>query len=444
MEAPLPAQCPTSSSESSSLLAPTSQNTVESLATKGSATVPATVPAKVSTKASAVSCSKTNTATPAVHPAPVPRQATKYVPIRPSFRPLLPKPLAAIAPASSAAPGLVGQNSALKQTPTLCTAGSGAGRSASITIHSINININNKTKAAGKALKKSSASAKEKISKTPAKAKKATKAASKKSSSTTISASATTAAIISNDPHNASYDSATTTKTNKMTLTTKVKRTVASTKSQHPAIIPDSVSPASLVTKRSKYSAGSGLSEDILSHLALSEDASDLLSSAIKSLPSPHSSPCSSPSSPLELLDSLDIVPTNTPPLDDWASITADEILAASTEEFFWLSPESTAASDSLSTDSGMDSLNLSLAESSPEASLSDLDDFYKNELNLDDDISNYLMASEGKDIDMKMSEPQIDLSFAPEPFCAFEFSPEPVSMETSDPYGFLDLGINI
>lgn len=35
--------------------------------------------------------------------------------------------------------------------------------------------------------------------------------------------------------------------------------------------------------------------------------------------------------------------------------------------------------------------------------------------------------------------------SYVPEPFCDFEFSPEPVSLaEPSDLYGFLDLAINI
>lgn len=218
--------------------------------------------------------------------------------------------------------------------------------------------------------------------------------------------------------------------------------------------IPVSVSPASLITKRTKSTAGSGLVGNLSPlHIALSAESSNLISADISSLPSPHSSP----SSPFETLESFtldaventDNAESTNPPLDDWASQTADEILAASTDDFFWLSPESlvsdTASITTVSSiDTSMDqSLSLTFQGSTPET---DLDDFYKGDVDLDNDPASYLMDQKQHELDTvpEEQEPQSDVAFDSEPFCSFEYSPEPVNLDSIDPYGFLDLAITI
>lgn len=334
------------------------------------------------------------------------RPTHKYVPIRPSFRPLLPKP----SPIAAAAAG--SGNITLLST---LTTGSDTTQTHVSTAAT-------KPKPKPKTAKKASLKPK------APKAKKASKATTKKSltnNETTI-----------NDPHNASNDST--------TFTTEKNRNA----SKKMASIPVSVSPASLITKRSKSAAGSGLADTLSPlHFALSAESSNLLSSGISSLPSPHSSPWSSPSSQLDMpdnLDAMDIESAFTPPADTWASQTADEILVASTEDFFWLSPESLDGSDSASsadTNSFDQPLTLAFRHSTPEEL--GLDDFYGSDIGLDVSVADYLdNASNQKQ--STSTEQQTDLAFQPEPFYAFEYSPEPDSLESNDPYGFLDLGINI
>ena len=162
-----------------------------------------------------------------------------------------------------------------------------------------------------------------------------------------------------------------------------------------------------------------------------------------------------------------------TPPLDTWATQTADEILAASaTEDFFWLSPKSLVSD----LPSSLDHQSLSLStfqDSSPEPD----DDYYmtgSEDFSLDaaaavaavinnsttggdsatttgGDYSSGANTAGGFFLNATAAAgTKSTHSYDPEPFCAFEFSPEPVSMlskgteEEEDPYGFLDLAINI
>lgn len=168
---------------------------------------------------------------------------------------------------------------------------------------------------------------------------------------------------------------------------------------------------------------------------------------------------------------SLDTLSVTSPALDPWAAATtADEILAASTaEEFYWLSPKSLVSdAASITTMSSIDTLNLdhqsmSLAfhDSSPEPV--DLEDFYLGErqnvnndfkLNSDEDATLFMgtqrvpagsaMTSSITGV-ASVEDSGTMSAYDPEPFCSFEYSPEPVNLsEALDPYGFLDLAINI
>lgn len=248
-----------------------------------------------------------------------------------------------------------------------------------------------------------------------------------------------------------------------------VAATVAAATSNAAAtgVLPTSISPASLIAKPAKSSAGSGQVRSI-APASLTK---------VASLPSPPSS-ASSPQlsgvgSGLEDAEPIDLfVPLvsaasmSTPPLDDWATQTADEILAASTaDDFFWLS-NNDSSDDSITTSAatgdknGSTSTSLSLSFDSADVDMDsmaeiDFDDVYC----FDNDE-----ASDAK----YSKQPAAD---AFEPFCDFDFSLDPpataategedvysstsaVSATVSataigagasaDPYGFLDLGITI
>ncbi|KAF5102476.1 hypothetical protein D0Z00_000403 [Geotrichum galactomycetum] len=147
-----------------------------------------------------------------------------------------------------------------------------------------------------------------------------------------------------------------------------------------------------------------------------------------------------------------------------WASDTANEILAASiTEDFFWLSPKSFVSepssiviNDSLSLDfqAGDDDDDedyFSMGSSSVTSTTTTIgdDDYvkprlndYDNDFNNNKIILNAAAAAAAADSDSGMLK-----NFSPEPFCSFELSPESVfdnDDDVNDPYGFLDLAINI
>lgn len=465
-------------SNSSGMASPLSGTTVSSKS--GLAQTKFASDVTTTTLAAAAAPTKPNKPAATINPSIKPSNAPvslrqKFVPIRPSFRPLLPKP----SPSAG-----TGSNTLLK-----------TGSDLLLTPTSVTLSV--KPKPSTRALEKNrSTKASAKVAKAPKvpKAPKASKpkAATKKQSSpfndslnasndTTLTDNSMTAMTFTTSP-----DMMTT--ANSTDLKSKKPRKASLKKKQQLQTIPATVSPASLITKRSKSTAGSARLAETLSplHMELSAESSNFVLSqtAVASLPSPHLSPCSSPSSPLAILDS---VTTATPPsIDSWASQTTDEILAASaTEDFFWLSPKS-LVSDTASIDStsSKPSLSLSLHDSSPE---SELDDFYLgasavlgDEFALDAsddsaaaaasfflDSSATSSADEDGDADDEDAprarrsgstaagspvattttgvSDVMATSYVPEPFCDFEFSPEPVSLaEPSDLYGFLDLAINI
>jgi hypothetical protein len=143
-----------------------------------------------------------------------------------------------------------------------------------------------------------------------------------------------------------------------------------------------------------------------------------------------------------------------------WATDTANEILAASiTEDFFWLSPKSFVSepssiviNDSLSLDfqagdddDEEDYFSMGSSSVTSTTTIGDDDDHVKPRLNdYDNDLNNnkIILNAAAADSDSGMLK-----NFSPEPFCSFELSPESVfdnDDDVNDPYGFLDLAINI
>ncbi|KAF5097214.1 hypothetical protein D0Z03_001461 [Geotrichum reessii] len=232
--------------------------------------------------------------------------------------------------------------------------------------------------------------------------------------------------------------------------------------------LPTSISPASLIAKPAKSSAGSGQVRSI-APASLTK---------VASLPSPPSS-ASSPqlsgvgsgledAEPIDLFVPLvSVASMSTPPLDDWATQTADEILAASTaDDFFWLS-NNDSSDDSITTSAaatgdknGTTSTSLSLSFDSADVDMDSMADI---------DFDDVYCFDNDEASDAKYSKQPAADAF--EPFCDFDFSLDPpataategddvyssastVSAAVSataigagasaDPYGFLDLGITI
>lgn len=176
--------------------------------------------------------------------------------------------------------------------------------------------------------------------------------------------------------------------------------------------------------------------------------------SLTESLPSPEpESPSTVISIGLKATDNTDSGASDS----TWATETAEEILAASiTEDFFWLSPRSFVSepsslvvNDSLSLDFQQENDDEDYLSSSVTSitTFGDDDDNFdvKPSLNdYDDDLNtNKIIINDAA----ATSESAMIKNFSPEPFCSFEFSPESVfdnDDNVNDPYGFLDLAINI
>ncbi|KAF5098306.1 hypothetical protein D0Z03_001246 [Geotrichum reessii] len=142
-----------------------------------------------------------------------------------------------------------------------------------------------------------------------------------------------------------------------------------------------------------------------------------------------------------------------------WATETAEEILAASiTEDFFWLSPRSFVSEPSSLVVN--DSLSLDFQQEDDDedylsSSVTSITTFGEDDDNVDvktrfndydDDFNtNKIIINDAAAV--TNSESAMIKNFSPEPFCSFEFSPESVfdnDDNVNDPYGFLDLAINI
>jgi hypothetical protein len=239
--------------------------------------------------------------------------------------------------------------------------------------------------------------------------------------------------------------------------------------------LPMSISPESLITKPAKSSAGSGLVRSI-SPASLTKVPS--VSASLPSPPSSASSPqLSVTGSSIDDTESMDLLnplasatAICTPPLEDWATQTADEILAASAaDEFFWLSNDD-SGDDTVAPTTGRHesttSTSLSLSFDSADVDMEsivdvdiDFDDVYQFD-DMRGDTDESFGAKYAK-------QPAAD---AFEPFCDFDFSIDaPISGSITgisgtgvssasaalsatavgagagtDPYGFLDLGITI
>ncbi|KAF5097296.1 hypothetical protein D0Z00_002437 [Geotrichum galactomycetum] len=222
--------------------------------------------------------------------------------------------------------------------------------------------------------------------------------------------------------------------------------------------LPTSISPESLITKPAKSSAGSGLVRSI-SPASLTKVPS--VSASLPSPPSSASSPqLSVAGNSIDDTESMDLLnplasatAICTPPLEDWATQTADEILAASAaDEFFWLSNDDTAADRHGSTTSTSLSLSFDSADVDMESMVDidiDFDDVYRfDDMRADDAFGT--------------KYPKQPTADAFEPFCDFDFSIDatPITVTSGvsaavsataagagtnpDPYGFLDLGITI
>lgn len=271
--------------------------------------------------------------------------------------------------------------------------------------------------------------------------------------------------------------------TKKVCKSTKQSAASSSASTVNP--IPVSVSPSSLITKRSKSSAGSAglITTESLSpiHISLSNSASNLIMQQSSLLPSPQQSPSSSPSSSLDLLDitaatdsmkflddsssgatsASDLVTASvnalsTPPLEDWASQTADEILAASSaEDFFWLTtPEEKSLtlnfddvrSSVSSSSSSLDSMSSSISSLTSATTISSnlSDDLFGSEYSGESASNMKDQATTTNELMINKQPLKDDDSSSFEPFCSFDYSPEPAPADFIDPYGFLDLAISI
>lgn len=384
--------------------------------------------------------STTTTAKPSMAQGP-PR---KYVPIRPSFRPLLPKPCTTAASSSSQA-ALPQVSIGLRKSTTLALDTAGPKQLLGKKASSLT-----STKASKAKVAKSTKTRKGSAS-TAASAKKQTQ------KSNALRANTTTTKTIKNDNDTKNNEPLMTNTQDKTTNTTSDEAlTQQQQQPQQPfAVMPFSVSPASLVTSAtlgpadlaSPASGSLFTTADMDNHMATGEDEDDLLAKAIRGLPRSASPAVSDPTSPLDLLDSLDIAAvaavdggmragasSPAPDLDSWAATqTADAILSASaSDEFFWLSPTTTdtTTSEAAGFSSGgvspasLDSFGLGSgsALSSPGTSLADFDDLYE-----DADMAYGLKPGA-----------TASTGFEGDEFCDFGYA------GARDVDGFLDLGIEI